>query len=80
MKLTITAILTVFVLTGCAISQPRVLRGNSSSVEVRAAHMAGAMRHLADPLADNWCRQYGKDAIFLRVEDNMNFYYICNRP
>lgn len=69
-------------LAGCAIGTPRIQRGNSSSVEVWAGHMAGGgvARLQADPLADRWCQQYGKDAVFIRVEAEQNFYYICNRP
>ena len=81
MKL-ITSIVSILILTGCAIGTPRIQRGNSSSVEVWAGNMAGpsSARIQADPLADKWCRQYGKDAIFIRVEHNQDFYYICNKP
>ncbi len=79
MKL-IVSLIGVAILTGCAIGTPRITRGNSSSVEVWAGHMAGAQRYQSDPLADKWCRQYGKDAIFVRVEHNQDFYYICNKP
>ncbi len=64
-------------LVGCAIGTPRIARGNSSSVEVWAGHMIES-RHLADPLADRWCGQYGKDAVFIRVEARQDYYYICN--
>jgi len=64
-------------LVSCAIGTPRITRGNSSSVEVWAGHMIES-RHLADPLADQWCGKYRKDAVFIRVESRQDYYYICN--
>ena len=73
-------ILSFFVATflvACAYGTPKVIRGNSSSVEVWSAHMM-ELRQIADPIADQWCGQYKRDAVFIRIEHGQNYYYICN--